>query len=303
MPSPFSIRILVADGDPEGLRIIDKMNWTGVAMVFPRERWNAIKTREEFERAGVYILVGYVSEEDDLPTVYVGQADGLRARIDSHDQKKDFWSWAIGFVSNNYSLNRAHITWLEYALVERARRIARCHLDNGNSPTEPGLSESDRADVSTFFNEMLQILPLAGLRAFEEPTPVATPNVHSLAPSKTANHDEIDTIVVPAREEGFKRAFLGQDCWFAIRISGGMISKIKYIAAYQSNPISAITHLAPVARIEPYGEGGKYKLIFSAPAEEISPVPFGNAKSGFMQGPRYTSLAKLRAAKSVSDLI
>src|SRR5262249_36639424 len=101
---------------------------------------------------------------------------------------------------------------------------------------------------------------------------------------------------------GFDRVFLGQNSWWAIRISGGMIPKIKYIAAYQSQPISAVTHVAPVARIEPYGDSGKYKLIFSEPAKPIEPIPFADAPSGFMQGPRYTSLQKLQTAKKVIDL-
>jgi hypothetical protein len=81
-----------------------------------------------------------------------------------------------------------------------------------------------------------------------------------------------------------------------------MIPKIKYIAAYQSTPISAVTHVAPVASIEPYGEDGKYKLIFSEPARPIGPIPFADAPSGSMQSPRYTTYARLMAAKKVADL-
>ena len=29
MPDPFTIRIFIPVGDPEGVRIIDRMNWTG----------------------------------------------------------------------------------------------------------------------------------------------------------------------------------------------------------------------------------------------------------------------------------
>jgi hypothetical protein len=82
-----------------------------------------------------------------------------------------------------------------------------------------------------------------------------------------------------------------------------MLQKIKWIAAYQSQPISAVTHVAPVARIEPYGESGKYRVVFSEPAKEIKPIPYGNAPSGAMQGPRYTTFQKLMAAKSVNDLV
>jgi hypothetical protein len=66
---------------------------------------------------------------------------------------------------------------------------------------------------------------------------------------------------------------------------------------------AAITHVAPVASIEPYGDSGKYKLIFSEPAKTIGPVPFGNAPSGTMQGPRYTTYERLQKAKTVSDLL
>jgi hypothetical protein len=36
MQTPFSLRIFVADGDPDGLRIVDKSNWIGKALMFPR---------------------------------------------------------------------------------------------------------------------------------------------------------------------------------------------------------------------------------------------------------------------------
>jgi hypothetical protein len=302
MSNPFTIRIFVPDGDPEGVRIIDRMNWTGLGIVFPREKWLETRNRDEFNRTGVYVLVGYQGEEDDLPTLYIGQGDGVRNRIESHYGKKDFWDWGIVFVSANNGLNRAHVTWLEYALVERAQQAKRSHLDNGNTPQEPGLSESEKADTQGFLKEILQILPLVGLRAFEIPKPVATPKASSQEPPISSKPQK-DTIIVPAQKEGFDRVFLGENCWYAIRIAGGKLTKIKYIAAYQTQPISAVTHYAPVDRIEPYGEDGKYRVIFSEPAKEIEPIPYGDAPTGAMQGLRYTSFQKLQAAKQLSDLI
>ena len=37
MSAPFSLRVFVADGDPDGLRIVEKSNWIGKTLVFPRE--------------------------------------------------------------------------------------------------------------------------------------------------------------------------------------------------------------------------------------------------------------------------
>jgi hypothetical protein len=304
MSDPFTIRIFVPDGNPEGVRIFDRMNWTGLGIAFPRDQWTAVRQRNEFGKPGVYILVGQT--EDDLPTLYVGQGDGVRDRIEAHFANKEFWDWGIAFVSHAASggLNRAHITWLEYALIERATKAQRSHLDNGNAPREPALSEAERADTQGFLKEILQILPLVGLRAFEIPRAVVAPMAHvPPAARDLPGTDEPDTIIVPAQKDGFDKVFLGENAWYAIRISGGMLPKIKYIAAYQSQPISAITHFAPVARIEPYGEVGKYKVIFSEPAQMIGPIRFGDAPTGAMQGPRYTSLKRLKTAKTVVDIL
>jgi hypothetical protein len=81
-----------------------------------------------------------------------------------------------------------------------------------------------------------------------------------------------------------------------------MLQNIKWCAAYQTQPVSAITHAAPVLRIEPYGEGGKYKLVFSEPAKPINPIPFADAPGGSMQGPRYTTYSKLGTAKKIAEL-
>lgn len=87
------------DGDPEGLRIIDRMNWTGQGIVIPREDWSQVKHRSEFAKAGVYILADF-NTDDDLPTLYVGQGDVVQNRIDSHVQNKEFWTKAVVFVSS-----------------------------------------------------------------------------------------------------------------------------------------------------------------------------------------------------------
>lgn len=306
---PFTIRIFVPTGDPEGLRIIDRMNWTGLGVAFPREEWMNIRNRNEFSKTGVYVLVGYPTD-DDLPTLYIGQGEEVRSRIENHFINKEFWSWAIAFVSTSASggLNRAHSTWLEHRLIDLATKADRSYLDNGNAPQEPSLSEAEKADTSAFLKEILQILPLVGLRAMEKPRVVAAP-MAKLPPSNiqtfpvTKLGTELDTIIVPAQKEGFEKVFMGENAWWAIRISGGMLPRIKFIAAYQTQPISAITHFAPVARIEPYGDTGKYKLIFSEHAQPIGPIPYGNLPSGSMQGPRYASFELLRSATTLADVL
>jgi hypothetical protein len=307
---PFTIRIFVPDGDPEGVKIIDRMNWTGSGISFPREKWKDVSPRQYFDHAGVYILVGYAEDATDddptkdVPTIYIGEGDGIRNRIDSHYANKDFWTWGIAFISTNRGLNKAHAQWLEYALVDLAKGLGQCKLDNGNVPQEPALTEAERADTAAFLREIRQILPLVGLRAFSRPRAVAAPktalNAIAIADPPIA-YNGPDTVVVPAWPATFKKTFIGENCWYAIRISGGMLEKIRWIAAYQSAPVSAITHVAPVDHIEPYGDGKKYKLVFSEPAKSIGPVPFADAALPIV-GPRYTTHSQLLAAKKLTDL-
>jgi hypothetical protein len=117
-----------------------------------------------------------------------------------------------------------------------------------------------------------------------------------------ADIGDIDTIVVPAREDGFKEVFLAQDRWYAIRIHSSMIPQIKHIAAYRVAPVSAITHVAPVNRIVPWKDTGKYCLEFAQPAHEIAPIkPDQPGRGKAPQGPRYTSMSKLVNAKNWED--
>jgi len=50
--TPFSLRIFVADGDPDGLRIVDKSNWIGKALVSPRALLLQVKAWPERRGSG-----------------------------------------------------------------------------------------------------------------------------------------------------------------------------------------------------------------------------------------------------------
>ena len=303
MSKGYTIRIYVPDGDPEGVKIIDQFNWTGKGLAFPRHKWQHIRQRAEFSGTGVYVLAGYGEDEDQLPKIYVGQGDLVGDRIEDHVKNKGFWNQAVIFVSNS-GLNKAHAGWLEHALWDRAKEAKRCLLDNVQAPQQPALSEAERADTEAFFQEILRILPLVGVHAFEIPTHGAIHPSKAHPVGQAAGTDELDTVIVPAQDEGFKKVFLGQNCWYEIRISSERLDKIKYIAAYQTYPVSAITHFAPVHHIEPYGDAGKYKLVFSEAAKPLpSKIPFADAPQGAMQSIRYTTLKKLQTARKLTDII
>ncbi len=72
--NPFTIRIYLSEGDPEGVRIIDRLSSAAKFFAFSRDKWNEIKNRHDFMGSGIYILSGYSEKNPDLPTIYVGQA-------------------------------------------------------------------------------------------------------------------------------------------------------------------------------------------------------------------------------------
>ena len=96
MAEPFTIRIFAPDGDPEGVRLIDRMNWTGLGVVFRRENWANTCKRAEFAHAGVYFLAGRPEGDDERSTLYIGQADGLRTRIGQQPKAKGFLALRSG---------------------------------------------------------------------------------------------------------------------------------------------------------------------------------------------------------------
>ena len=107
-----------------------------------------------------------------------------------------------------------------------------------------------------------------------------------------------DTVIVPAREEGFKQEFLGNHHWMAVRMSPAMKDRVKFIAAYQVAPIGAVTHIAEVQEIRLYKDTGKYQLIFKTAPKAIEPIPPGDFK-GNMQGPLYVQ--RNRCHRSVQN--
>lgn len=168
MPRGISFRIFYPDGTPDGLRLLEKSNWTGHGLLCPRPLFPEARRRDEFARTGIYVLLG-PPDEGELPEVYIGEGDPIRPRLESHQRDKDFWTTVIAFTSKDANLNKAHVQYLESRLVDLARAAKRCKLGNATAPTLPNLSEADIADTETFLEEMLLCFPVLGVTIFEKP--------------------------------------------------------------------------------------------------------------------------------------
>lgn len=144
-------------------------HWSGIGIDCARADLAQARQREEFARSGVYLLVGDQDEAGGLPTVYVGEADELGPRLANHATNKDFWNRLVIFTSKDGMINKAHARHLESRLYQIGSEAKRCHLENKVPPGLPQLSDQDRDLAERFLGEMLVVLPVIGISAFELP--------------------------------------------------------------------------------------------------------------------------------------
>jgi hypothetical protein len=201
---------------------------------------------------------------------------------------------------------------------------------------DAGLREAGYRNIDAFLETIILERPVAAIIVIDENTPELesvlseltmktdivefrtyarnSEVIHRFTPfqaeireeSGTSGHhidiEALDTIVVPARKEGFERSFVGKNYWFDVRMSSVMVERLKYIAAYQTAPISAITHYAEIARIEKSRESAKYTLYFQDPAKPIGPIRQSKQRKVIPQAPRYTTLDRLLKAKTMDQV-
>jgi hypothetical protein len=165
---PFALRLFVPSGQPEGMRIVEKTNWSGIGFVVPRSQLKDFTQRPEAERPGVYVLSG-PDPEGGADCVYIGEADPLGRRLEQH-QAKEFWTTAFAFTSKDGYLNKAHAQHLEARLIRLAQEAKRCRLENAVQGRSISLAEMDRAEADGFLEELLLCCPVLGFRAFEQPS-------------------------------------------------------------------------------------------------------------------------------------
>lgn len=164
---PTSIKLYLADGRADGLRLVEKSNWTGLGLVCSRSDYPRVRRREEWSGPGVYLLTGPATGEGLRELLYIGEADDVRDRVDNHLKNREFWTGLVAFTSKDHNLNKAHVRYLEARLLQLAAAADRAALQNGTGPPLPRLSEADQADMEGYLDEMLVILPLLGVVAFE----------------------------------------------------------------------------------------------------------------------------------------
>lgn len=160
-----TIKIFLIDGDPNGRMTCELSNWTGKAYKIPRIKIKDCTDRDDLKNTGVYLLLG--KDEEGNEQVYIGEAETILNRLTQHLNQKDFWNEVIVFVSKDDNLNKAHIKYLENRLFEIASSVKRYKLENSITPTQSSISESDKAEMEEFLDNIKILVNSLGHKLFE----------------------------------------------------------------------------------------------------------------------------------------
>jgi hypothetical protein len=154
-----TIKLFLATGEAQSLRVGEISNWNGLAVAAPRTELDSLLKRAEVDKPGVYLLIG-TDPETGQPAAYVGEAELVRDRLRQHGGK-EFWVQVIVFVSQGENLTKSHIKYLEGQIIEEAGRIGRFLILNSQS-SGARLPESDQEDMEVFLSRVRQLLPVLG---------------------------------------------------------------------------------------------------------------------------------------------
>jgi len=218
--SATSLELFFIDGKPDGMLTAEVFGWTGHILVTPRIRLAEALKRKESSFTGTYILLGELNEE---PLAYIGEGENIANRIKSHDAKKDWWTRAILITSAANNLHKAHVQYLEARLVNEAIKASDTKLENGTNPSLPSLSEAAQANMESFIEQLLMVLPAIRVDLF---TSKAKPSKReSTKSSEFSKENPVFELVL--KKEGIKATAILEDGEFVVQ--KGSLARGTYI--------------------------------------------------------------------------
>lgn len=173
--SAYTIKVLLHDGTPSGVREAAVSGWDGRAFVIPRNRVSeqvgagGLFDNLGVDPLGVYVLLG------DTPLgegAYIGEGN-LKARLRTHvpeeSQVGQLLDWRLCFVISSAELDKADVQYLEAQLHREATEVNSMSLANRSIPAYDRLSRFDRVEADRFLDRIRVLLPILGCRLLEGP--------------------------------------------------------------------------------------------------------------------------------------
>lgn len=161
------ITMILKNGNPTGIIQANVDEWIGVSYKIPRNKVKEAKELKSIDNSGVYILFG-IDEETGDNRAYIGETEDIYSRLLQHYKLKEFWTECIVFISQDNSLNKSHIKYIENKLYEKACKIRRYKIENDNRPTKSSLDDADKIRAIKFYEKIKMLTSMYGYRVFDE---------------------------------------------------------------------------------------------------------------------------------------
>jgi hypothetical protein len=172
-----SINIFLLDGDPNGIRVAQISVSTIQAIAFRRNQLRRVRDAfPEIERPGVYILIGADENETDRQFAYIGESEGVGARLSYHNANetgrdaKGFWTDTVVLISKDENLTKSHARYVEACLIRSVGGNLRWSLPNTRMPSEDAgkLPLSDRVAMDEFVDQSKTLSGALGWDLFRD---------------------------------------------------------------------------------------------------------------------------------------
>ena len=168
---PMPVSLLLLDSDPTGrVKCSIPGFWSGVAYSIPADQLTQDIEREDFSRAGNYILT-------DGRQAYVGQAKkrknegGTLGRVIEHIGKIDYFTHAILLMDTARDLSATDVSYIEHRLYHELKTAKRVTLTNLNEPPNGSPSEETQASLNHFIEMAKIAIGSLSHRIFEKEAP------------------------------------------------------------------------------------------------------------------------------------
>lgn len=143
-----------------GIKTIELSNWVGKGLIVPRANLKEMKDRKESSSPAIYFLFWKNLHQQDI--VYIGEAENLYDRIATHDSKKDFWNFAIAFISKDNNLTKADIKYLEARAVQKTKQAKVFLMENSVEPKINNLPEYQIDTMEDFLDNIELLISFLG---------------------------------------------------------------------------------------------------------------------------------------------
>ncbi len=130
------------------------------AFYFTRESYKMVYDLPFSTNYAIYFLFND-SEEENL--VYIGQSINGIQRIEEHVKGKEFWTYAILFVTDNNCFDKLSIDYLEYDFIQKFKESSYVLTNKDLRPNKPNVSVYDLPNLEVFIEQIMFLLSAEGV--------------------------------------------------------------------------------------------------------------------------------------------